>query len=322
MRREILPVFVVFTGLALPAQDVPVSIEPRLRSLAPPAQIARVPSANFRVDSNLILIPVNVVDSQDRQVLGLAKEQFRVYDDEAPQSITHFVTEDAPISVAIVFDASASMGPRLKRSRDAVAEILSDTNPEDEFALIQFNSRVERLVDLTGRTENILSRISLIQSKGQTALLDAIYFAVDTMKRARNARKAIILISDGGDNCSRYSLLETKQMVREADVQIFAIGIFDPAARRVLNRDEVDGPALLGSLADETGGRLYFAEKPDEIRDAAGRIGMTLRHEYLLGYSPTRAANDGKYHRITVELDGARSMRLFWRVGYFAPAAW
>jgi len=247
--------------------------------------------------------------------------KFKVYDDRVMQSITHFVSEDAPVSIVVVFDASRSMGPKLKNAREAVAELLRASNPADEFALIQFNDHVQRLGEFTDSSGEMLNRLAFIQAKGQTALLDAIYLALDTMRRARHQRKAIVVISDGGDNCSRYSVLETRQMVREADAQIFAIGIFDPPGSRQHTPEESDGPQLLSSIAEETGGRMFPARTPEELRDVAGRIGTTLRNEYLIGYSPSAMERNGKYHRVTVVLEGARDLRLFWKVGYYAPGS-
>ena len=223
------------------------------------SQIRIAPPRHSVINSDLVLIPVNVVDIRNRQVAGLTREQFKVYDDRVMQSITHFVSEDAPVSLVVVFDASRSMGPKLKSAREAVAELLRTANPADEFALIQFNNRVRRLVEFTDSSGEILNGLAFIQAKGQTALLDAIYLAVETMRRARHQRKAIVVISDGGDNCSRYSVIETRQMVREADVQIFAIGIFDPPTGRRTYSEESDGPELLSSIAEETGGRMFPA---------------------------------------------------------------
>jgi Ca-activated chloride channel family protein len=307
---------------AVGAQDTPVSIEPRLGFTRAHARGSDSLTANFRVNSDLVLIPVNVVDIWNRQVLGLTREQFRVYDNQVEQTITHFGSEDAPVSLAIVFDASASMGPKLRKSREAVAELLRAANPEDEFALIEFNTRVRRLVEFTDRGGDILDRLLSMQSKGQTALLDAIYLAVDTMRYARHRRKAIVLISDGGDNCSRYSVVETRQMVREADVQIFALGIFGPPERGVSTFDETDGPALLSSIADETGGRMFTVGRSEELSAVAAQIGSALRSQYLIGYSPPAMERDGKYHRVSVLVQGSSGLRLFWRLGYYAPGRW
>ena len=305
-------------GAAAGGQDTPASIEPRLRFGPFRDEGVKIPTASFRVNSNLVLVPVNVLDVRNRQVLGLTREQFRVFDDDVEQPITHFATDDAPASIAIVLDASGSMGAKLNKSREAVADILNTANPDDEFALIQFNARVQRLVDFTGRSGEILNGLLSIQSKGPTALLDAVYFAINTMRRARHPRKAIVLISDGGDNCSRYTVLETKQMVREADVQIFALAIVDRIEKRGRTREEIEGPTLLDSITEETGGRMFIVDKADELRAAAAEIGTTLRNQYLLGYSTAETARDGKFHSVAVNVHCNKSVRLFWRLGYYA----
>jgi Ca-activated chloride channel family protein len=309
-------------GVAMAGQDAPVSIEPRLGFATARSQKSNGAAATFRINSDLVLVPVNVVDIRNRQVAGLTREQFKIYDDRVIQSITHFVSEDAPVSLVVVLDASRSMRPRLRSAREAVAELLRTANPADEFALIQFNDRVQRLVEFTGDSGEILNGLAFVQAKGETALLDAIYLAVDTLRGARHQRRAIVVISDGGDNCSRYSVAETRQMVREADAQIFAIGIFDPPNSHPRTPEEADGPILLASVAEETGGRMFPVGSSEELRTVATHIGATLRSEYLIGYSPSAIERDGKYHRVSVVLEGAKDLRLFWKVGYYAPGDW
>jgi Ca-activated chloride channel family protein len=309
-------------GTAIAAQDSPVSIEPRLGFATARSQKSNGVAGTFLVNSNLVLIPVNVVDIRNRQVAGLTREQFKVYDDRVIQSITHFASEDTPVSVVVVLDASRSMGPKLRSAREAVEELLRTANPADEFALIQFNDRVQRLVEFTGSSGEILNRLAFIHAKGQTALLDAVYLAVDTMRHARHQRKAIVVVSDGGDNCSRYSIPEMRRMIREADAQIFAIGIFDPPNSHPRPFEEVDGPVLLASIAEDTGGRMFSVESPEQLRAVATDIGTMLRNEYLIGYSPSEMERNGKYHRVTVVVEGARDLRLFWKLGYYAPGRW
>jgi Ca-activated chloride channel homolog len=268
-----------------------------------------------------VLIPVSVTDVRDRVVTGLAREHFKLYENHVEQSITHFASEDAPVSICIVFDSSGSMGPKLRNSREAVAQVLKTANPNDEFALIQFDQRAQLSVQLTDRAEEVQNRLAFIQSKGETALLDAIYLAVQTMKKAHRTRKAVIIISDGGDNCSRYGTREVKNLVREADVQIFAIGILERFSARGRTLEELMGPGLLHEIAEETGGRMFGVENPDELPGVATQIGIALRNQYLLGYSPRNVERDGKYHRVQVKvIQGLPQLRLSWRLGYYAPA--
>lgn len=195
-------------------------------------------------------------------------------------------------------------------------------NPEDEFFLIQFNDRPELMVPFTPATEEIQNRLTFVQSKGRTALLDGVYMAMNQMKKARNPRKAILIISDGGDNSSRYTEREVKNAVREADVQIYAIGIFEPMASRGRTPEELTGPALLGEITEQTGGRHFAVDNLAELPDVAAKIGIELRNEYVLGYTPKNAIRDGKYRHVQVRLvktTGLPQLKAIFRTGYYAP---
>jgi VWFA-related protein len=315
--------FILFAALALcddraGTQDSRVSIEPRVQRRGTMDRT----SPNIRVNSNLVLIPVTVTDDNNRFVKGLEKEHFNLYEDKVEQLISHFASEDVPISVGIVFDCSGSMGNKLGKSREAVAQFLRISNPDDEFLLVTFANSAELLVPLTTDSSEIQNRLTFTQSKGETALLDAIYLAMHEMKHARHSRKALIVISDGGDNSSRYTFGELRRMVREADIQIHAIGILEPIFARGRAPEELTGPALLGDIAEETGGLSFDVENLDDLPAIASKIGVALRNQYILGYSPTKLHNDGKYHRVQVKLmnqKGLPGLRLSWRHGYHAP---
>ncbi|MDW8354358.1 MAG: VWA domain-containing protein [Bryobacterales bacterium] len=301
------------------AQDARVTIVPRPK---PRSADDGPRAANIRVDTNLVLIPVTVTDPMNRFVTGLEKEHFRIEEDKVEQTITHFASEDAPLSIGIVFDTSGSMGAKLQKSRMAVAQFMKTANPEDEFFLVQFSDRPELVVPFTTDTEEIQNRLAFTQSKGRTALLDAIHLSLHEMKRARNPRKALLIISDGGDNSSRYTESEIKNLVREADVQIYAIGIFEPIYSRGRTPEELAGPGLLSEVAEHTGGRHYAVENLNDLPDIAAKIGIELRNQYVLGYTPTNQQRDGKYRRVRVRLiqpKGLPPLRAFWRMGYYAP---
>jgi VWFA-related protein len=305
------------------AEEPRVSIERRVKSRGAADQTSRdQSSANIRVDSDLVLIPVTVTDAQNRFVTGLEKEHFKLYEDKVEQVITHFASEDTPISVGLVFDCSGSMGDKLAKSREAVAQLLKAANPDDEFFLVEFNDRAELVVRLTKQSQEVQNRLTFTQSKGRTALLDAIYLAMNQMRKAHNPRKALVIISDGGDNSSRYTISELKNQVREADVQIYAIGILEPPVARGRTREELEGPELLNSISQQTGGRLFEAENVNELPDIASKIGAALRNQYLLGFSPSNSRRDGKYHRVSLKLakpKGWPSLRAYWRLGFYAP---
>src|SRR5580692_8879253 len=193
----------------------------------PTEAVTSLPKASIRVDTNVVLVPVTVTDPLNRFVTGLDQDAFEVYEDKVKQKIVSFGSEDAPLSIGIVFDTSASMGAKLERSRLSVAEFFKTANPEDEAFLVEFSDRPQLSVPFTHNLEEIQNRLTFVQSKGQTALLDSVYLALATMKKARNPRKALILLTDGGDNRSRYTQTEVKNLVKEADVQIYCIGIYE-----------------------------------------------------------------------------------------------
>ncbi len=277
---------------------------------------------DIRVNRTLVLINVTVTDPLNRFVTGLEKENFRLYEDKSEQKITDFSAEDAPISIGLVFDTSGSMGQKLQKSRQAATEFFKTANPADEFFLVQFNDRPTLAVPFTSDTGKIQSTLTFTQSKGRTALLDSVYLAMHEMKKAKNPRKAILIISDGGDNASRYTETEIKSAVREADVQIFAIGIFEGMGARGRTPEEASGPGLLNELADQTGGREYAVENVAELPDIAAKIGVELRNEYILGYTPKNKERDGKYRRVQVKLNQPRGLpplKAYFRLGYYAP---
>jgi VWFA-related protein len=303
------------------AQDAHVNIEPRESSGRTVAEEKDRASANFSVNSNLVLIPVLVTDREERLVTGLHREHFRIWDNKVEQVITHFASDDLPVSTGLVFDCSGSMGSKLKKSHAAVAQFLAAANPEDEFSLVKFSDQAELAERFTSRTEDIENRVMFTVARGRTALLDAIALSMSEMKHARHARKAILIISDGGDNSSRYTVNEVKRMVREGDVQIYAIGIMDPLPLRTRSPEEMAGAALLSDISEQTGGRLFEIADVNELPDVAVRIGTALRHEYVLGYAPD-AAQDGKYHHVQVKVvqpKGLPALRTSFRTGYVAP---
>jgi Ca-activated chloride channel homolog len=280
-------------------------------------------SDQIRVDTTLVQIPVTVTDPLNRFVTGLDKDYFKLYEDKVQQKILDFSSEDAPLSIGLVFDTSGSMGAKLQKSREAAIQFFKTANPQDEFFLVEFNDRPHLEVPFTNDTEEIQNRLAFSQSKGKTALLDGVYMAMNQMKKAHNPRKAILIISDGGDNNSRYTESEIKNAVREADVQIYGIGIFEPIGSRGRTPEELMGPSLLSEVARLTGGRSYSVENLNELADIAAKIGIELRNEYVLYYSSTNQTRDGKYRHVTVKLvqpRGLPPLRAYFRLGYYAPS--
>jgi Ca-activated chloride channel family protein len=302
-----------------------VSIQPRIRT-SPTAAGETILDrrADLRIDTTVVLVPVAVTIAATGKLLtGLEKDNFELTEDKVAQEIVTFGSEDVPLSVGVVFDTSGSMGTKLDRSRQAVAQFLRTANPEDEFFLVQFNDRPELTVPFTPRPEDIQSHLTWAQSRGRTALLDGVAMAMNEMKKARNGRKAILIISDGGDNSSRFTESEVRNWVREGDVQMYAIGIFEPLGSRGRTPEEMSGPGLLTDLAEQTGGRNFAVENLADLPDVAAKIGLELRNQYVLGYHPKNAAKDGKYRKVEVKLVKIKDLpplRARYRPGYVAPS--
>jgi Ca-activated chloride channel homolog len=291
-----------------------VSITPRPK---PAPKVEEQRPANIRVNANLVLIPVTVNDPLNRPVSGLEKENFRVYDDRVEQTITTFAMDDEPIAAGLVFDTSGSMGEKLKRSRMAASVFFKISDPDDEFFLVEFDDKPRLVVPLTKDTGTIESELTFSRSHGSTALLDAIYMALQEMHRSKKNKRTLLIISDGGDNNSRYTVKEVKDLIQESDVLIYAIGVFGGGS----TPEEAGGPDLLSHIAEQTGGRMFFAN-PAEMPDVAKRIGIELRNRYILGYSPENQPHDGKYHHVQVKIvppRGLPRLQAHWRVGYNAP---
>jgi VWFA-related protein len=277
----------------------------------------------IRTDTTLVLIPVAVTDKLNRFVVGLEKQNFQIFEDGQPQKIASFSGEDAPLSIGILVDTSGSMDMKLNRSRAAAREFLKTMNEQDEGFLIEFNDGVEMMHGFTNNFQEIDENLDHLQPKGLTALFDALHTGLREMRKAKNPRKAILLISDGGDNHSRYTAEDIESVVRDADVQIYAVGVFEPEFKIGRSKEEKTGPELLAELADQTGGRAYPARSLNDLPALAAKVGIELRNQYVLGYSPTNALRDGTYRKVEVKVKappGLPALHAAWRLGYTAPA--
>src|SRR5215813_10114055 len=292
------------------AKTAGIDIDPDLKKRTKPIQ----------VDVNMVLVPVTITDPMNRLVTGLDKDNFQVYEANQPQQIKTFSSEDAPLSLGVIFDMSGSMSNKIDKSKEAVIEFFKTANPQDEFFLVAFNDKPEVVADFTNSIEDIQGKLVYTMPKGRTALLDAIYMGMNKMKQATHSKKALLVISDGGDNRSRYTDSEIRSMVKEADVQIYSIGIFDNSPA---TQEERYGPYLLNEICEVTGGRLFRIDDPNELSDVATKIGIELRNQYVLGYLPTNPARDGKWRKIKVKLippKGLPPLNVHAKTGYYAPS--
>jgi Ca-activated chloride channel family protein len=302
--------------------EADVHITPRAKPEAPVALANPSLKTNSKPISknvDVVLVPVTITDPMNRLVTGLERDNFQIFEGSEKQEIRHFSSEDAPLSLGVIFDISGSMTDKIEKSRDAVVEFFKTANPQDEFFIVTFSDKPELLEDFTQQVEDIQSKLVYAAPKGRTALLDAIYLGVNRMSKARHSKKALLIISDGGDNNSRYTENEIKSMVKEADVQIYAIGIYDLSPRTV---EEQSGPNLLREITEVTGGRAFTIDNPNELADVATKIGIELRNQYVLGYRPKNLAHDGKWRKIKIKLlppKGLPPLHVFAKTGYYAP---
>ncbi len=306
-----------------PSGEDRVEIATRMAAKASPKAVEPGP-AHLRADTSLVLIPVHVTTPVGIAITDLSKGNFQIFEDNVEQTITHFAKDDAPVSIGLVFDASASMRNKLHKSSEAAAAFFKTANAEDEFFLVEFNERPRLAIPFTFDSDELYQHIVRTRTMGRTSLLDALHMALLHMKKARNPRKAIVIVSDGGDNCSRYSVGQIKGALMESDVQIYAMGIFDPEdSPKKRAPEEVNGPRLLNELAELSGGRHFPIGDLNELPGISERIGMELRNEYVLGYSPRSLERDGKYRSVKLNLvlpAGMEALRAQYRRGYYAPA--
>jgi Ca-activated chloride channel family protein len=305
------------TDAGTPAAGAPAGAE-TAPATGPDALKVR-PGAHIRMDVDLVLVPVTVTDPMNRLVTGLEQEDFQIYENGGQQAIRSFASEDAPVSIGIIFDLSGSMTSKLVRARESIMQFIKTANPQDEFFVIGFKDRPELIEDFTTSVEDIQARLAMVKAGNRTALLDAIYYGLTKMRDARHERKALLVVSDGGDNRSRYTEGEVKSQVREADTEIYSIGIFDMYAA---TPEERGGPVLLNELCEETGGRLFRVDDLAEMGDIAEKISSELRNQYVIGYRPKQLVRDGKWRKVKVKINppqGLPPLTVHARTGYYAP---
>ena len=300
-----LALFTAIAACPLRAQEPKVFVRPenslRGRTAAP--------RANMRLDMTMVLVPVTVTDVHDKPVTDLSLDSFKIFEDNVEQKIANVSQEDGPVSVGFIFDASSSMKNRMQASIKAIEQFLKTMIPGDEFFLVQFNDKPQLVNGFTTIPDDILSGLSFVQPQGWTALHDAICLGLHQMKSAKNSRRALLVLTDGGDNNSRYSESEVQSMVRESDVRVYSIGLFER-------------PHFLEKLAADSGGHAFWTHKLSDLPQTIDHLSREFRNQYVLAYSSNNARNDGKYRKVRVELmESIRRipLNLIWRRGYYAP---
>jgi Ca-activated chloride channel family protein len=282
-------------------------------------QIPDQDSNIIRQRTSLVVVNVSVTDKQFRQIGGLNKDHFEIYEDKVRQQIEFFSDDDKPASIGVIFDLSGSMNNKISRARDAIKAFIDTCHDEDEFFLVGFNDRASLLAELSdGRS--VLDKLAWAEPHGQTALYDAAYLGVEKVKEGRHEKRAVLIVSDGQDNASRYNYGELRKLLKEADVQVYCIGILEEGVSAGTSIDR-QGQVILEELAQTTGGMAFFPTSFAELDDSVTRIALTLRHQYSIGYVPFNDQRDGKWRKIKVRVNapkGLPSLIVRAKEGYYA----
>lgn len=286
----------------------------------PPPSPADDIETPIKVKTDLVTLTLTVTDLYGRYVSGLDKKAFSIFDNNEEQEITYFSDTDAPISVGILFDVSASMNKeKIAKSQKALEKFLNTSHPSDEYSLIAFNNRAQLLLDRTRDADSVLRKLTLVQPKNNTALYDAVYLGVERVTRGTRQKKALLIISDGQDNSSRFNFGEVRRLMKESDVVIYAVGILD--GKDAGSMEGMQGQAFLDELASVTGGKSFYPQTDVELDEIFERIALELRHQYAIGYTPKDFAPDGKWHKVKTKVKPPRGLprlTVRGREGYYA----
>lgn len=276
----------------------------------------------LKIDVDLVLVNATVTDPQNRYVTGLDAESFQIWEDKVEQKIQYFSAEDVALSLGIIFDVSGSMKDKISTARDAAVTFLKTGNPDDEYFLVQFANRPEVVEDFTTDVSRLQNKLIFAPAKGMTAMYDSVYLGLEKLKEGTNTKKALLLITDGEDNRSRYTFSNVKEFVKEQDVQIYGIGIVSDWNSQLGSGRT--GRALIEELSDLTGGRAFFPDSVYELEDICTKIAVELKNQYLIGYSSTNEAKDGKWRRLRLKINppkGLPHLNVRYKSGYYAAQA-
>ncbi len=281
------------------------------------------PAAPVRIKTDLVTLTLTVTDLYGRYVSGLNKNAFSVFDGNQEQEITYFSDSDAPVSLGVLFDVSGSMsGEKIQKARKALARFINSSHPNDEYFLIAFNSRAQLLLDRTRDGDAVLQKLTLVNPKQNTALYDAVYLGIERVTRGSHQKRALLIISDGQDNASRYNFGEVRRLMKESDVVTYAVGIID--AGDVASSIGMQGQAFLDELTSVTGGKSFYPASDIEMDEIFERIALELRHQYSIGYTPKDFQPDGKWRKVKVKVKPPRGLPRLTvrsREGYYATPA-
>ena len=319
--RHRLPVRLIFAFAAL----LIFSIGTLAQDPQPTASPTPVPdevdtTGPIKVKTDLVTLTLTVTDMYGRYVTGLSKSNFTINDNDQPQEISYFSDSDAPVSIGIVFDVSGSMNSeKITKARKALEKFINSSHPSDEYFLIAFNSRAQLLLDRSRDGEAVLQKLTLVSPRQNTALYDAVYLGIERVTRGAHQKRALLIISDGQDNASRYNFGEVRRLIKESDVVTYAVGIMD--GRDANSMIGMQGQAFLDELTSVTGGKSFYPNSDMELDEIFERIALELRHQYSIGYTPADFEPNGKWRKVKVKVKPPRGfprLTVRGRDGYYA----
>ena len=318
-RLTLVLIFLSLASVDHAQEDIQPKLSPSPSPSPSPQHASRGPDEPVLVNTDLISFNITVTDTYGRFVSGLKKDAFAVYDEKQPQEISFFSDDDAPVSVGIVFDLTGSMsGEKVKRARNALSHFFETSLERDEYFLITLQSGNAFLtLDRTRDSKAILDKLTFVQTKGNTAFYDGVYLAAEKVQRGTYPKRALLVISDGQDNNSRYTFNDLRKMLKESDVAIYSIGIEESGNGSLA----MEGSGILDEISGVSGGKAFFPRTDAEMDDIFEQIAQELRHQYSIGYKPKDFKPDGKWHHVKVKVIPPRGLpRLFVRnkEGYFA----
>lgn len=314
-RLSFVLLVLLFSSISIFSQDQQPETQP-----TPPTQGQDIDEKAIKVETDLVTLTLTVTDYWGRYVSGLTEDAFTIYDNKKEQKITFFSDTDAPVSIGILFDVSGSMSnEKITKARNALSRFINTSHPRDEYYLIAFNSRAQLLMDKTRDGEALLNKLTLVEPKNDTALYDACYLGIERVSRGTHQKKALLIISDGQDNSSRYSFKEVRRLMKESDVVIYSVGILD--GRDSGSMTGIQGQAFLDELSSVTGGKSFYPNTTVEMDEIFERIALELRNQYSIGYTPDDFQPNGDWRKVKVKIKPPRGLPRLTvrsREGYYA----
>lgn len=279
------------------------------QTLSAQRQESRQDAPVLRQKVQVVTLTASVVDGHNKTITGLTREDFELYENKIKQKIEYFANIDSPLSVGIIFDASASMSAKLDKAKETLKAFVAASHPDDDFFLVTFNRQAQLIADFADGDE-VLRKMNSIRPEGNTALYDAVFLGLEKLKAARHKKRVLLVISDGQDNCSRYNLRQLSKHIKENDALIYAFSIAEVQGGDCGQLCQMYSRRAMEDLAEVTGGKAFFPMNLEDLEQATAQVALELRQQYSLGYVPTNTDRDGKWRKISLQVIPNEELRI------------